>query len=255
YSISEAAEGYTEEKTRSAVRALMDLTPKTARVQRTGGFVEIPAEEIEIGDTFLVRPGESMPTDGAVESGSSGVNEAPITGESALVEKAPGDVVYAGTINGEGALQVRATKTFADNTISRIIQMVQEAQEKKGRSQRFIERFGQRYSPAVLALGVLIAVAPPRLLASDWATWVTRATGFIVATAPCALVISIPITLVASLGTGARNGVLIKGGHYVEERAKITVVARDKTGTITRGEPAVTDVVLLQNPFAPTTEQ
>lgn len=255
YSISEAAEGYTEEKTRSAVRALMDLTPKTARVRRAGGFVEISAEEIEVGNIFLVRPGESMPTDGVVESGSSSVNEAPITGESALVEKAPSDVVYAGTINGEGALQVRATKTFADNTISRIIQMVQEAQEKKGKSQRFIERFGQRYSPAILGIGVLVAVAPPLVSASDWATWVTRATVFIVAAAPCALVISIPITLVASLGTGARNGVLIKGGLFVEELAKIKVVALDKTGTITRGEPAVTNVVLLQDPYAPRTEQ
>src|SRR5581483_7186838 len=170
YSISEAAEGYTEEKTRSAIRALMDLTPNTARVRRGGGFTEIPAEEIEVGDIFLVRPGESMPTDGTVESGSSSVDEAPITGESVRVEKTLGDAVYAGTINGEGALQIRATKTFADNTISRISQMVQEAQEKKGKSQRFIERFGQRYSPAVLGVGVLLAVAPPLFLASDWAT-------------------------------------------------------------------------------------
>ena len=256
YSISEAAEGYTEEKTRSAIRALMDLAPKTARVRRNGEFVEIAAEEIQVDEVFLVRPGESMPTDGVVESGSSSVNQAPVTGESVLVEKAEGDTVYAGTINGEGALQIRATKTFADNTISRIIQMVQDAQEKKGKSQRFIERFGLRYSPTVLAIGVLLAVAPPLLLASNWATWVTRATVFIVAAAPCALVISIPITLVASLGTGARNGVLIKGGLYVEELAKITVVALDKTGTITRGEPSVTDVVLLQNdPEAPRSEQ
>lgn len=255
YSISEAAEGYTEEKTRSAVRALMTLAPKTATVQRNDHFVEISAEEIEVGDIFLVRPGESMPTDGVVESGSSSVNEAPITGESVRVEKTPGDATFAGTINGEGALQVRATKTFADNTISRIIQMVQEAQEKKGKSQRFIERFGKRYSPAVLAVGVLLAVTPPLLFAAAWVTWITRATVFIVAAAPCALVISIPITLVAALGTGARNGVLIKGGLYVEELAKITVVALDKTGTITRGEPAVTDVILLQTPQAPRSEE
>ena len=255
YSISEAAEGYTEEKTRSAVRALMDLTPKTATVQRSGGLVEIPAEEIAVGDIFLVRPGGSIPTDGIVESGASSVNQAPVTGESALVEKAPGDTVYAGAINSEGALRVQATKTFADNTISRIIQMVQEAQEKKGKSQRFIERFGKRYSPAVLALGVVLAVLPPLLSGSEWMTWITRATVFIVAAAPCALVISIPITLVASLGTGARSGVLIKGGLYVEELAKITVVALDKTGTITRGEPAVTDVVVLHNPQGPANEQ
>jgi Cd2+/Zn2+-exporting ATPase len=153
--------------------------------------------------------------------------------------------VFAGSINGEGALEVGATKTFADNTISRIIQMVEEAQEKKGKSQRFIERFGSRYSPIVLLIGVLIAVMPPLLMQDDWRLWITRATVFIVAAAPCALVISIPITLVAALGTGARQGVLIKGGVFVEELAKVKVVALDKTGTLTRGEPEVTDVIMF----------
>ncbi len=140
-----------------------------------------------------------------------------------------------------------ATKAFADNTISRIIQMVEEAQERKGKSQRFIERFGARYSPVVLLIGILLAVVPPLLFGADWTTWLTRATVFIVAAAPCALVISIPITLVASLGTGARQGVLIKGGMYVEELDKIEVVALDKTGTITRGEPQVTDFIAMNN--------
>ena len=246
YSISEAAEGYTEEKTRSAVRALMDLAPKTATVRRDGRDVEVPVEEIGVGEVFLVRPGQGVPTDGEVVGGGSSVNQAPVTGESMLVEKAVGDTVFAGSINGEGALQVRATKTFADNTISRIIQMVEEAHERKGTSQRWIERFGARYSPAVLLVGVLIAVAPPLLLGGDWTGWITRATVFIVAAAPCALVISIPITLVSTLGTGARRGVLIKGGVYVEELAKVTVVALDKTGTVTKGEPEVTDVVVLE---------
>ena len=246
YSISEAAEGYTEEKTRSAVRALMDLAPKRALVRRDGREVEIPVEQVAVGDVFIVRPGEGVATDGVVVAGDSGVNQAPVTGESMLVEKAAGDVVYAGSINGQGALEVRATKAFADNTISRIIQMVEEAQERKGRSQRFIERFGAKYSPAVLLLGVLIAVLPPLLFGAGWGDWITRATVFIVAAAPCALVISIPITLVASLGTGARNGVLVKGGVYFEELAKVRVVALDKTGTLTRGEPEVTDVVPLE---------
>ena len=244
YSISEAAEGYTEEKTRSAIKALMDLAPKTALVRRSGREVEIPVEELQVGDVFIVKPGQSMPTDGEVLEGASSVNQAPVTGESVPVEKQPGDTVFAGSINGEGALEVRATRTFADNTISRIIQMVEEAQERKGRSQRFIERFGARYSPAVLAVGVLIAVVPPLVFDAAWATWITRATVFIVAAAPCALVISIPITLVASLGTGARQGVLIKGGVYIEELAKVKIVAMDKTGTLTRGEPEVTDVVI-----------
>ena len=245
YSISEAVEGYTEEKTRSAIKALMDLAPKTALVRRDGVEQEIPVEDLEVGDVFIVKPGQSMPTDGKVILGSSSVNQAPVTGESAPVEKQPGDPVFAGSINGQGALEVEATKTFADNTISRIIQMVEEAQERKGQSQRFIERFGRRYSPLVLLFGVLIAILPPLLMGAEWATWINRATVFIVAAAPCALVISIPITLVATLGTGARNGVLIKGGVYVEELDKVRVVALDKTGTITSGQPQVTDALSM----------
>jgi heavy metal translocating P-type ATPase len=243
YSISEAAEGYTEEKTRSAIRALMDLTPKQALVRRDGRETEIPVEELQVDDIFIVKPGQAIATDGEVLIGLSSVNQAPVTGESVPVEKQPGDTVFSGTINGEGALEIRATKTVADNTIARIINMVEEAQEKKGKSQRFIERFGSRYSPAVLAAGVLIAIVPPLVAAVPWLVWITRATVFIVAAAPCALAISIPITLVASLGTAARQGVLIKGGLYVEELARVTVVALDKTGTITRGEPKVTEIV------------
>ena len=246
YSISEAAEGYTEDKTRSAVKALMNLTPKRALVRRDGVEVEIPIEEIVAGDVFLVKPGQSVATDGIVLSGTSSVNQAPVTGESAPVEKQPDGAVFAGTINEEGALDVRATKTFANNTIARIIQMVEEAQERKGASERFIERFGARYSPAVLLGGILIALVPPLLGAGPWGDWISRAIVFIVAAAPCALVISIPITLVAALGTGARNGVLIKGGVYIEELAKIKVVALDKTGTVTRGEPEVTHVVRIE---------
>jgi len=247
YSISEAAEGYTEEKTRSAIKALMDLAPKFALVKRDGRQVEIPVEEIQVGDVFLVKPGQSVPTDGKVISGATSVNEAPITGESIPVEKAPGDLVFAASINGQGLIEAQATKAFADNTLSRIIQMVEEAQERKGKSQRFIERFGKRYSPAVLLIGVLIAILPPLFFGALWSTWILRATVFIVAAAPCALVISIPITLVATLGTAARKGVLIKGGVYVEELAKVTVVALDKTGTLTRGEPRVTDVIRLSD--------
>lgn len=243
YSISEAAEGYTEAKTRSAIKALMKLAPKTALVRRGGAETEIPVEELGVDDVFLVRPGQSVATDGVVTAGSSSVDQSPVTGESVPVEKAPGSRVFAGTINGEGLLEVRATKTFADNTIARIIHMVEEAQEKKGKSQRFIERFGDRYSPAVLLIGLAIALAGPLLLGAAWGTWLTRATVFIVAAAPCALVISVPITLVATLGTGARRGVLIKGGVFVEELAKITVVALDKTGTLTKGRPEVTDVL------------
>ena len=243
YSISEAAEGYTEEKTRSSVRALMKLAPKVALVKRGGEAREIPVEAIEVGDTFIVRPGEAVATDGTIAAGSSAVNEAPVTGESVPVDKLSGDAVFAGTVNGDGALEVVATKTFADNTIARIIHMVEEAQENKGAIQRFVERFGNIYSPIVLALAVGVAVVPPLVFGASWETWVMRATVFVVAAAPCALVISIPITLVATLGTAARNGVLIKGGMHVEDLAKIRVVAFDKTGTVTYGVPSVTDVV------------
>ncbi len=255
YSISEAAEGYTEEKTRSAIKALMDLAPKTALVRREEREVEIPVEELQVGEVFIVKPGDAIPTDGEVVRGTSGVDQSPVTGESIPVEKGPGDLVFAGSINQSGALEVRATKAFAENTISRIISMVEEAQERKGKSQRFIERFGARYSPFVLLIGVLLAVVPPLFFGADWFTWLTRATVFIVAAAPCALVISIPITLVAALGTGARQGVLIKGGVYVEELAKVKVVALDKTGTLTRGEPEVTDVAVFSGQRSVVSEQ
>lgn len=244
YSISEAAEGYTAEKTRAAVRALMKLAPKTATVRREGREVEVPVEDIAVGDIFLARPGQSVATDGEIVAGASALNEAPVTGESIPVEKGKGATVLAGTINGEGALEIRATKAFADNTLSRIIQMVEEAHERKGKSQRFIERFGRIYSPIVLAIGIAVAVLPPLVTSAAWATWIGRATVLVVAAAPCALVISIPITLVAALGNGARRGILIKGGVHLEELARIRVVAVDKTGTLTVGEPRVTDTVV-----------
>jgi Cd2+/Zn2+-exporting ATPase len=247
-SISEAAQDFTEWKTRTAINALMNLAPKTALLQRENHTEEVPVEEVEVGDVFIVKPGEAIATDGVVVDGSSDVNQAPITGESQPVMKEPGAPVFAASINGPAALKVRATKTFADNTVARIIQMVEEAQEKKGTSQRFIERFGARYSPVVVLAAFLIAVLPPLLSHADWRTWITRATVLMVAASPCAVMISIPVTLVAALGTGARKGVLIKGGVFLEQMAGIKVVAFDKTGTLTYGEPEVTDIVL--NPRA-----
>jgi len=243
YSISEAAEGYTEERTRNAIRALMDLAPKTALVLRDNKEMVIPVEELRVGDLFVVRPGEAVATDGKIIEGHSSLNQAPVTGESVPVEKNIGDTVFAATLNGEGALTIRVTKTTADNTLARIIQLVEEAQSSKGKSQRFIERFGRRYSPAVLAVGVLLAVLPPLLFAQEWQEWLTRATVFIVAAAPCALVISIPITLVAAMGTAGRNGILIKGGVHLENLAKVRVITLDKTGTLTLGKPQVSKII------------
>jgi len=242
YAISEASEGYTAERTRNAIRALMDLAPKTALLRRGDKEERVPVEALKPGDVFIVRPGEAVPTDGEVLEGRSAVNQAPVTGESVPVEKAPADAVFAASINGEGVLAVRATKAFAENTISRIIQLVEAAQAKKGKSQRFIERFGRRYSPAVLGVAVLLAIVP-MALGLGAATWLHRAVVFLVAAAPCALVISVPITLVAAIGTAGRRGILIKGGVHLEQLAKVRVVALDKTGTLTVGRPEVTEVV------------
>lgn len=244
YSISEAAEGYTAERARHAIRSLMDLAPKTALVRREGKEVRIPVEELRVGDVFIVLPGEAVATDGVVIEGRSSVNQAPVTGESVPVEKSSGAKVFAATLNGEGALTVRATQTFANNTIARIIQLVEQAQQAKGRSQRFIEKFGRRYSPAVLVVGALLALVPP-LFGFSGEEWLMRATVFIVAAAPCALVISIPITLVAAIGTAGRNGVLVKGGVHLENLAKVRVIALDKTGTLTMGRPQVTQLIPL----------
>jgi Cd2+/Zn2+-exporting ATPase len=239
YSISEAAESYTEERARGAIRALMDLAPKTAWVIRDGQEVQLSIDDLVVGDRFIVRPGEAIPTDGEIVDGTSSVNQAPVTGESMPVEKSAGDTVFAATLNGEGVLTVVATKTAADNTLARIIELVEEAQGSKAQSQRFIERFGRRYSPAVLGIGILIALVPG-LLGFGWAEWLSRATVFIVAAAPCALVISIPIALVAAIGTAGRQGLLVKGGVHLERLAKVKVIALDKTGTLTRGVPEVT---------------
>lgn len=244
YSMSEAAEGYTGQRARHAVRALMDLSPKTALLKRDGKEVQIPVEEVQVGDLFIVRPGESIPTDGEVAEGHSSVNQAPVTGESVPVEKIKGSKVFSATLNGEGVLFVRATRIYKENTISRIIELVEKAQASKGQSQRFIERFGKWYSPTVLGIGVLIAIVPG-LLGFPWETFITRAIVFIVAASPCALVISVPITLVAAMGTAGRKGILIKGGIHLENLAKVKVAALDKTGTLTKGEPVVTEVVPL----------
>ena len=244
YSISEAMEGYTEERTRGAIRALMDLAPKTALVIRDGAEVEIPAEEIRVGERFIIKPGGAIPTDGVIRKGRTSINEATVTGESMPVEKGEGDTVFAGTMNETGALEVEATRTFRDNTISRIIHMVEEAQEEKGEEQKIIQRFGRRYSPAVLVAGILIALVPP-LFGGEWSTWIIRATVFVVSAAPCALVISVPITIVAAIGTASRRGVLIKGGMYIERLAATRVLCFDKTGTLTRGTPELTDIVAV----------
>lgn len=242
YSAAESLEEFTYARTRSSIRALLDLAPKTARVRVGGTERIIPAADIKRGDLFLVRPGESIPTDGLVVAGRSSIDEAPVTGESAPVDKSEGMLVFAGTINLEGAIEVEATTSFEENTLSKIIHLVEEAQEVKGRSQLFIEKFGDRYSPLVLAGAVLLILVSP-LLEGGFYEWSERAVVLLVAAAPCALVISTPIAIAAGIGRAGKSGILVKGGVHLENLGKIRAVALDKTGTLTRGKPEVTDLI------------
>jgi Cd2+/Zn2+-exporting ATPase len=244
YGGAEALEEFTYDRTRGAIRALLDLAPKEAHLLRAGAELAVPAETLAAGDRFVVRPGESLPTDGVIRSGKTSLNEAPITGESAPVDKGEGDQVFAGTVNLTGAVEVEATKAFRDNTLSRIIHLVEEAQEEKTGAQRFIDRFGDRYSPVILLGSLGLLVVPP-LLGGDLREWATRAVTLAVAGAPCALVMSTPVAVAAAVGSAGKRGVLIKGGLHLENLGRISVVAFDKTGTLTRGEPVVTEVVAL----------
>lgn len=243
YGAAEGLEEFTYARTRTAIRALLDLAPKEARVLSASGEEKmVPAESLKPGDRFVVRPGESLPTDGKIVQGQSSLNESPVTGESLPVDKNPGDAVFAASINGEGALTIEATKAFADNTLSRIIHMVEEAQEEKGRAQKWIERFGKRYSPAVLIAAALM-VTVPWLMDLPIAFWASRAVVLLVAAAPCALIMSLPMAMAAGIGAAGRRGILIKGGAHLEHLGIIKVVAFDKTGTLTVGRPAVTEVI------------
>lgn len=242
YGAAEALEELTYDRTRSAIRALLDLAPKEARVLRDGVEATVAATELMPGDIFLLRPGESIPTDGVIQSGSASINEAAITGESLPVEKGPGSEVFPGTINLTGSLRVEVARRFEDNTLSRIIHLVEEAQEEKTNAQRLIERFGDRYSPAILAGALFLLVVPP-LLGGDFREWAERAITLTVAGAPCALVMSTPVAVAAAIGSAGKRGVLIKGGIHLENLGLIRAVAFDKTGTLTRGTPQVTDVV------------
>jgi len=244
YGAAEGLEEYTYDKTRASIRKLLDLAPKEATLLRNGKEEVIPAEQLKIGDQFLVRPGESIPTDGIIVKGRSSLNEAPVTGESIPVRKKEGMKVFAGIINQEGALVIEATATFADNTLAKMIHLVEEAQEQKGRAQAFIERFGRKYSPLVL-LSAILMIAIPYLLGASLAFWASRAVVLLVAAAPCALIMSTPVAMAAGIGTAGKNGVLIKGGVHLENLGKLKAIAFDKTGTLTRGQPVVTDVLTL----------
>ncbi|MFN2289988.1 MAG: heavy metal translocating P-type ATPase [Anaerolineae bacterium] len=256
FALGNTLEGYTMDRARNAIRSLMDLSPRRAVVLHGDHEEEVPVEALGIGDRLLVRPGERIPMDGVVVAGTSAVNQAPITGESTPTDKADGDEVYAGTVNGQGALTVRVTRLAADTTIARIIKMVEEAQAQKAPSQRFVDRFARVYTPAVIAIAAAVALVPPLVgwLAGSGTfqallgTWVYRALVLLVIACPCALVISTPVSIVSAIANAARAGVLIKGGAYLESLGSLRVIAFDKTGTLTMGEPTVVEVRCVDHP-------
>jgi Cd2+/Zn2+-exporting ATPase len=245
FALAQVLESRAMERARGAIRALMDLAPAEALVQRDGLEVALPVDDVAVGDVVIVRPGAKVPLDGRVRSGNSYVNQAPITGESLPVDKRPGDDVFAGAINGRGALEVEVTRLRRDSTLARIIHLVERAQAQRAPSQTFVDRFARVYTPVVLVLAAAIAVVPPVLFDAAWGTWIYRSLVLLVISCPCALVISTPVAIVSALAAAARKGVLIKGGATLERLAAVRSVAFDKTGTLTKGRFHVTDVTSL----------
>jgi Zn2+/Cd2+-exporting ATPase len=245
FGVARALEARTLEKARMAVRAVMDLAPADALVRDEAGERRVAVDLVSPGAIIVVKPGEKLPLDGEVLAGASSVNQAPVTGESLPIDKGPGDEVFAGSINGRGALDVRVTRLRRDSTLARIIHLVEQAQAQRAPSQTFVERFARVYTPAVIALAVTVAIVPPLVADGVWATWIYRALVLLVVSCPCALVISTPVSIVAALAGAARKGVLIKGGAHLERAGRVRCVAFDKTGTLTRGTPAVVDVFPL----------
>jgi Zn2+/Cd2+-exporting ATPase len=243
FALAQVLEARSMDRARGAIRALMDLTPAEALVRRNGDELRVAAEAVQVGETVVVRPGEKIPLDGTVLSGASFVNQAPVTGESLPVDKAVGDELFAGTINGRGAMELLVTRPRRDTTLARIIHSVERAQAQRAPTQAFIDRFARIYTPIVLALAVAIAVVPPLLGAGPFIEWLYRALVLLVISCPCALVISTPVSIVSALAGAARRGVLIKGGIHLERTGRLRCVAFDKTGTLTKGEIAVVDVL------------
>jgi Cd2+/Zn2+-exporting ATPase len=241
--VGELLEGVAAGKARDSIRSLSALVPKEALLEEGGQTRTVPAESLAIGSIILVRPGDRISADGVIMSGQSAVDQAPVTGESTPVAKGVDDVVFAGTINSDGALRVRVTAAAEDNTIARVVRLVEEAQEKKAPTERFIDRFSRYYTPGVVAVAALVAILPPLIAGGDWNEWIYKGLAILLIGCPCALVISTPAAIAASLSSGARHGLLIKGGAVLETLGKLTAVALDKTGTLTEGRPQVTDVI------------
>jgi Cd2+/Zn2+-exporting ATPase len=242
FAVAQALEARTMERARVAVRALMDLSPAEALVRRDTGDERIAIDLVRPGMVIVVKPGEKVPLDGRVVGGASVVNQAPVTGESLPVDRRSGDEVFAGTINGRGALEVLVTRLRRDTTLARIIHLVEQAQAQRAPSQTFVERFARIYTPTVITLAATLTVVPPFFFGGSWETWIYRALVLLVVSCPCALVISTPVSIVAALAGAARKGVLIKGGVHLERAARVRCIAFDKTGTLTYGRPEVVSV-------------
>lgn len=245
FGVAEWLEGWADRRARRAVEALLEIAPKNAAVKRGDTFTEVPVEEVKVDEVVAVKSGMSVPLDGEVILGDSAVNQAPITGESVPVDKKPGDPVFAGTINGEGSLEIRVTKAAGDTTLARIIRLVKEAQEQKAPTQRFVDTFARYYTPLVTLAALLMFLIPPLAMGGDWSEWLYRACVLLIIACPCALVISTPVTIVAGLTALAKRGVLVKGGAHLESIAKLKALAVDKTGTITEGKPKVQGVDVI----------
>ncbi|MCO6049316.1 heavy metal translocating P-type ATPase [Mesorhizobium sp. RP14(2022)] len=241
--VGEMLEGIAAGRARASIQGLTALVPKTALLEQDGQATEVPADSLIVGSVILVRPGDRVPADGTVADGSGEIDEAPVTGESVPKRKGVGDPAFAGTVNAAAVLRIRVTATAQDNTIARVVRLVEEAQESKSPTERFIDRFSKYYTPGVLVVGAVIAILPPLVAGANWSEWIYKGLAILLIGCPCALVISTPAAIAAGLSAGARRGLLMKGGVVLEKLGKITTVAFDKTGTLTAGRPVVTDVV------------
>jgi Cd2+/Zn2+-exporting ATPase len=246
FAVAELIEAKSLDRARNAIRGLMDLAPETATVrQQDGSWVDASANTVPLGAIVRLRPGQRIALDGVVISGHSLVNQAPITGESLPIEKAEGDLVFAGTINETGSFEYRVTAEASNSTLARIIHAVESAQGSRAPTQRFVDQFAKIYTPTVFVIALLAACIPPLAFGYTWFDSIYKALVLLVIACPCALVISTPVTIVSALAAAARKGILIKGGVYLEEGCKLAVIAMDKTGTITQGKPAQTDFIDL----------